>query len=83
MIRRKPTNNNVNVGGPSSGPAENPTKKRTKVEDVQAQKAEDDKQEGLAKELLRLTSSLKHNFTAAGSVLKEDNAVCEFYLNLK
>uniref|UniRef100_A0A183BYG4 Vesicle transport protein USE1 n=1 Tax=Globodera pallida TaxID=36090 RepID=A0A183BYG4_GLOPA len=34
---------------------------------------QEEKQENLSKELLRLTSSLKQNFTAAGSVLKDDN----------
>ncbi|KAL3098028.1 hypothetical protein niasHT_027573 [Heterodera trifolii] len=38
---------------------------------------EEAKQENLAKELLKLTSSLKQNFTTAGSVLKEDNATLD------
>jgi hypothetical protein len=50
------------------------------ADDAQALFEEEEQQEGLAKELLKLTSSLKHNFTAAGSVLKDDNAVRDFTL---
>ena len=56
----------------------NTKKFKTEADDAKALLNEDEKHEGLAKELLRLTSTLKHNFTTAGSVIKDDNAVCYF-----
>ncbi|KAL7069971.1 hypothetical protein ACQ4LE_010858 [Meloidogyne hapla] len=46
---------------------------KNKNEQVKELLDEEKQHEGLARELLRLTGSLKHNFTTAGSVLKEDN----------
>lgn len=37
--------------------------------------SEENKHDDLADELLRLTSTMKQNFTIAGSVIKEDNQV--------
>ncbi|CAK5088413.1 unnamed protein product [Meloidogyne enterolobii] len=50
---------------------------KTKEEQVRELLDEEKQHEGLAQELLRLTGSLKHNFTTAGSVLKEDNAALD------
>lgn len=38
--------------------------------------SEENKHDDLAFELLRLTSTMKQNFTIAGTVIKEDNQVC-------
>lgn len=34
-------------------------------------------QEMLTKEMLRLTSEMKRNFMVAGTIIREDNAVCK------
>ncbi|KAF7638824.1 hypothetical protein Mgra_00001632 [Meloidogyne graminicola] len=60
----------------------NKTESRNNSKDEQVRELldEDKKHENFAQELLKLTYSLKQNFTIAGSVLKEDNAALNLFL---
>ena len=70
MVRRR-----LKEGQDLNNDNKNNASDKTKEEQVRELLDEEKQHEGLAQELLRLTGSLKQNFTTAGSVLKEDNAV--------
>ena len=70
MVRRR-----LQEGQDLNNDNKNNASDKTKEEQVRELLDEEKQHEGLAQELLRLTGSLKQNFTTAGSVLKEDNAV--------
>jgi hypothetical protein len=78
MIRRRPNERRGIESNPAYQKKFKSDGSKKADDDAQALLEEDDRQEGLASEMLRLVSSLKHNFTTAGSVLKEDNAVRNF-----
>ncbi|CAK5071769.1 unnamed protein product [Meloidogyne enterolobii] len=72
MVRRR-----LQEGQDLNNDNKNNASDKTKEEQVRELLDEEKQHEGLAQELLRLTGSLKHNFTTAGSVLKEDNAALD------
>uniref|UniRef100_A0A915N5E1 T-cell activation inhibitor, mitochondrial n=1 Tax=Meloidogyne javanica TaxID=6303 RepID=A0A915N5E1_MELJA len=72
MVRRR-----LQEGQDLNNDNKNNASDKTKEEQVRELLDEEKQHEGLAQELLRLTGSLKQNFTTAGSVLKEDNAALD------
>uniref|UniRef100_A0A915MJV2 Vesicle transport protein USE1 n=1 Tax=Meloidogyne javanica TaxID=6303 RepID=A0A915MJV2_MELJA len=72
MVRRR-----LQEGQDLNNDNKNNASDKTKEEQVRELLDEEKQHEGLAQELLRLTGSLKQNFTTAGSVLKEDNATLD------
>ncbi|KAI1718710.1 membrane fusion protein use1 domain-containing protein [Ditylenchus destructor] len=80
ILRKRLFGDDTNLGEDTARDAKNnpadglkTAENDNRLDDMRMYTNEEDRHDLLANELLRLTSTMRHNFAVAGSVLKDDN----------